>query len=80
MEHDDICRKRALLKKQLKEAMATNGVTCECGHHIKHLAYAYRCRWCGLFFCRQCAGKHFGKDEEYEKRAAELGVLRVEAS
>lgn len=35
-------------------------LTCACGQQTI-LALACRCSWCGLFFCRSCADRHFGR-------------------
>lgn len=34
-------------------------VTCDCGRRVR-LILAYRCYYCGIFFCEECAAKHFG--------------------
>jgi hypothetical protein len=34
-------------------------VTCPCGRTVA-LRDAYRCWFCGLFFCFHCAEQHFG--------------------
>ena len=52
---------RAKLRRQLMEILPYRGevlVHCVCGNRIS-LMYAYRCFYCGLYFCRACAGKHF---------------------
>ena len=38
-------------------------VTCVCGNKI-YLRVAYKCLYCGIWFCRSCAKRHFGTNEE----------------
>lgn len=35
-------------------------VRCVCLKLVK-MKYAYRCLYCGIFYCRECAEQHFGK-------------------
>lgn len=44
--------------RQLGEA-AEFRVTCPCGRETT-LSLAARCHWCGIWFCRRCADRHFG--------------------
>ena len=46
--------------KQFREAVDTDSITCECGRSIP-LRFAYRCLYCGCYFCQRCAEEHFGK-------------------
>jgi predicted nucleic acid binding AN1-type Zn finger protein len=42
-------------------------VTCKCGQTMP-LRFAYKCLYCGEYFCQSCAEEHFGKTlEEYRK-------------
>jgi hypothetical protein len=34
-------------------------VTCPCGRKIS-LLFSYRCFYCGLWLCTECAERHFG--------------------
>lgn len=38
-------------------------VRCPC-LKIVRLKYAYRCLYCGIFYCKDCAEEHFGKTVE----------------
>lgn len=73
---------RRLLKNQCKEVYDQGDfcrVTCECGVSID-LPDAYRCLYCGIWFCFECAEKHFGKTVEQhmnERRAAFLAKRRA---
>ena len=55
----------AIQGKQLRAVMRLvkdETLLCaECGRAIR-MFYAYRCRWCGFYFCPACADKHFGPD------------------
>lgn len=47
-------------------------VRCPCLKTVKWL-YAYRCLYCGVFYCRKCAEQHFGKTIlEYRQEAVEI--------
>jgi hypothetical protein len=37
-------------------------VTCTCGNRVAFFA-AYRCWFCKIWFCKDCAGKHFVTEE-----------------
>jgi hypothetical protein len=48
------------LKSQWCAACTTDTIECGCG--IKRaLRMAYRCLYCGEWFCHNCAEKHFGQ-------------------
>lgn len=60
--------KRAFVRKQFEEAKGPGHVTCGCGLRLP-LRFAYRCLYCGEFYCQSCAEEHFGKTrEEYFKK------------
>ncbi len=47
-------------------------IRCPCLKLVK-LRHAYRCLYCGVFFCKECAEQHFGKTvEQYKKERSEL--------
>lgn len=55
---------------QFQEAK-TGKVTCRCGITIP-LRFAFRCLYCGEYFCTSCAEEHFGMTrEEYKARRRE---------
>ncbi len=60
-----IPKRRAFLGNQLRVVMRLvkdETILCaECGKSIR-IFYAYRCRWCGFYFCPVCADTHFGPD------------------
>ena len=42
-------------------------VRCPCLKLIP-MKYAYRCLYCGIFYCKECAEEHFGKTvSEYKE-------------
>ncbi len=41
-------------------------VTCPCGKKVG-IILAYRCLYCGVYFCTSCAVRHFGKKDNEEK-------------
>lgn len=57
-QHDPEKAKR--IERQYSELWATATVTCSCGLP-RHFTHAYRCLYCGEYFCFNCAEKHFGK-------------------
>ena len=63
--------KREFVTKQLQELIRQDCnnilVSCECDKKIPiHLAF--RCLYCGQYYCQKCAEEHFGKSrEDYNK-------------
>ncbi|MCE5279408.1 MAG: hypothetical protein ABFD92_02165 [Planctomycetaceae bacterium] len=53
---------RELLSDQIREVRETGWVTCPCGRTL-HLMMAYKCLYCGLWFCKECATRHFGPEQ-----------------
>lgn len=67
---DDEKKKR--LKDQWSTAHKNQIIQCGCGV-IRHVMIAYRCLYCGEWFCMNCAEVHFGKTikcwrEEHESK------------
>lgn len=62
--------KRFVIWAQLKELGSMKKqqhITCLC-KKVVPIMYAYRCYYCGVFFCPKCAGKHFDyHPESFEK-------------
>ena len=50
----------AHLLRQWANACDKTEIICSCGQ-IRHLTLAFRCLYCGEWFCAHCAEKHFGK-------------------
>lgn len=56
--------KAAFVAAQWKQANGPQpDVTCGCGLKLP-LRFAYRCLYCGEFYCQSCAEAHFGKTRE----------------
>ena len=57
--------RRVIMREQLlavKRLVKDETLACaECGRQTP-IFYAYRCRWCGFYFCPTCASHHFGPD------------------
>jgi hypothetical protein len=71
--------KREVLEAQDKQAREDNSITCACGWK-RWLAYAYKCLYCGEFFCAPCAETHFGQSIEQwtiEKRIEKRLALQA---
>jgi len=49
-----------LLQRQWRSAVEQREITCPCGQ-ARALELAYRCLYCGIWFCTPCAEGHFGK-------------------
>ena len=51
----------SMIKEQSGWGMTADKVTvkCGCNKQVK-LIYAYRCLYCGIWYCRSCAQEHFG--------------------
>ena len=58
-----------ILKSQWTDAVEKRVVICPCGQR-RALEKAFRCLYCGIWFCFNCGEKHFGEtlQERIEKR------------
>jgi len=52
--------KRKVLRDQWSEATERGSVHCTCGLQ-RALPLAFRCLYCGQWFCGRCAEQHFGQ-------------------
>lgn len=66
--------KKQLLEEQYKEARTFGSIHC-CCDQLRAITMAYRCLYCGVWFCQRCAEIHFGmtlqewiKKKRVEKR------------
>lgn len=48
------------IKMQLEMLHKEKAIVCNCGLR-RHFSTAYRCLYCGEYFCFTCAEAHFGK-------------------
>ena len=53
-------------------------MTCECGLTLP-LRFAFRCLYCGQFYCARCAGEHFGatRAQYYERKARRQRIKKA---
>lgn len=71
--------KRDLLLKQHAQAMTgSKAVDCHCGSTVA-IHNAYRCLYCGLWFCAPCAEEHFGMSLDYYDRVKRIPEIQREA-
>ena len=52
--------KAARMREQWKEAFTQTTVHCGCGR-LRALTMAFRCIYCGEWYCLPCAEAHFGE-------------------
>lgn len=51
----------SMIKEQSGWGFTADKTTIKCGCHKQvKLIYAYRCLYCGIWYCRECAQEHFG--------------------
>lgn len=50
----------SMIKEQVGWGMDADKVTVKCGCQKVKLIYAYRCLYCGIWYCKECAEEHFG--------------------
>ena len=74
---DDYCRRqktdaeRVVLCKQWEDAVVLRTIDCAGCQRLRAVECAYRCLYCGGWFCVSCAEIHFGQtvlDWVIEKR------------
>lgn len=58
IKYDDI-PKSIRINNQWHDAINYLTITCECGQTLS-LISSFRCLYCGEWFCKDCAEKHFG--------------------
>lgn len=63
--------KKQLLIEQHEELHFDNTIKCPCGRP-RHYSMAFRCLYCGIYMCVNCAEIHFGKTRKQhdEEQAA----------
>lgn len=55
-----------LLHKQWSDAIENHTITCICGR-LRAIHIAFRCLYCGLYFCQPCAESHFGETRQQRR-------------
>ena len=54
-----------IIREQTKQLYSTGTVQCTCGRVLEKPAmHSYRCYFCSIVFCRQCAERHFATEED----------------
>lgn len=49
------------IDEQVKDEIPVNRLKIRCGcHKLINWRYMYRCRYCGIWYCSECAEFHFG--------------------
>ena len=62
--------------RQFRQAIREIKITCVCGFTVP-LRFAYRCLYCGEYFCVDCAGVHFGASRHEYLQQKEAGCHDV---
>jgi hypothetical protein len=66
---DDWLKKLAFVGKQTKEMMDELRPFVRCGCMKKLRPHeAYKCLYCGEWYCKECAEEHFGKTVEQHRK------------
>lgn len=63
LTQEELIAKRVTVRKQYEEIFASNTVTCSCGKGLD-LKSAFKCRWCGEYYCAKCGEEHFAPEDE----------------
>ena len=50
-----------LMRRQCTAIIENKSVPCSCGSSVP-VIHMFRCYFCGVWFCRCCAGDHFGSE------------------
>lgn len=50
----------AYKQRKVLSAAQSRGITCACGI-TKPIEDTFRCYYCGVWYCEDCAPEHFGK-------------------
>ena len=54
--------KTIIARIQTHHIRETMGTFCAKCHNQMRVTMAYKCRWCAVWYCHQCAALHFGPD------------------
>lgn len=60
IDRADTPEKKKILAEQWKLAVNEGYIYCPCGQ-ARGLVKAFRCLYCGVWFCQPCAEQHFGQ-------------------
>ena len=59
------------IKEQQKEPVGDLVIRCGC-HKLQKWEYMYRCLYCGVWYCRECAQEHFGMKLSNDQHIKEI--------
>jgi len=68
-------QKAARMQRQFNQLWALSEVTCHCKATV-HFMSAFRCLYCGEFFCMACAEVHFGQTQRDWMKQRHPDVLK----
>lgn len=57
--NEDVSALRCALAVQIRHAMRGEPVPCHICSTPIPLMFAFKCYYCGFWFCKKCAGEHF---------------------
>jgi hypothetical protein len=60
----DAAVKTTIARMQMQHIIDFMGCFCAKCHTQMRVTMAYKCRWCGVWYCHKCAAGHFGPDTE----------------
>lgn len=63
----DCTSKRVIGRMQMDHINTFAGCFCAKCHKQMRITMAYKCRWCGVWYCHQCAAVHFGPDHTHSQ-------------
>jgi lysyl-tRNA synthetase class I len=58
-EQDEILQKVSEQYRELKDAWPIKVTCASCGKQVNICDHAYKCFYCGLWFCWTCSKEHF---------------------
>ena len=61
--------KTIIARIQTHHIRETMGTFCAKCHNQMRVTMAYKCRWCAVWYCHQCAALHFGPDTSANDKA-----------
>lgn len=62
LQGEALIAKRIAVRTQFDSVLRSSTVTCSCGY-AGHVAWFYRCYYCGEYYCKTCAKEHFKVEE-----------------
>lgn len=62
-DHDETA-KRIIARSQMSQINEFAGTFCAKCRKQMRVTMAYKCRWCGVWYCHQCGADHFGPESK----------------